>query len=84
MTKKKQRKSHVSSELILRSRRGQHVNMWVIIGAACGLAVIVVIYYWEEITGTKGISFLCALPLGLLTQIVVGMLASLLREKPYQ
>ncbi len=49
-----------------------------LVGAACGLAAIVAINYWEEITGSKGISFLCAMPLGLLVQIVVGMLVSLL------
>ena len=49
-----------------------------IIGAVCGLAVVSTIYYWQDFTGTEGISFLCALPLGLLVQIVVGMCVSLL------
>ena len=48
-----------------------------LVGAAAGLAVVVAINFWEEITGTKGISFLWAMPLSFLTQMAVGMLASL-------
>jgi SSS family solute:Na+ symporter len=49
-----------------------------LVGAAAGLAVVVAINFWEEIMGTKGISFLWAMPLSFLVQMAVGMLASLL------
>jgi SSS family solute:Na+ symporter len=49
-----------------------------LIGAAGGIAVVGAVNYWEEITGTKGISFLWAMPLALVSQIVLGSLASLL------
>ena len=49
-----------------------------VVGAICGLAAVFTINFWQELTGTEGISFLCALPLGLLVQIVVGMCVSLL------
>ena len=49
-----------------------------LVGAVVGLAVVVAINYWEEITGTKGISFLWGMPLSLAAQIGVGMLVSLL------
>ena len=49
-----------------------------IVGAASGLIVIVMINYWKEITGTRGISFLCAMPLGMIVQMIVGMVVSLL------
>lgn len=48
------------------------------VGAAAGLAVVVTINYWKEITGTTGISFLWGMPLSLLVQVAVGTLASLL------
>jgi len=48
------------------------------LGAVVGLAVACAINYWQELTGTPGISFLWAMPLSLLAQIGVGMLASLL------
>jgi Na+/proline symporter len=48
------------------------------IGAACGVLVVVVINYWKEFTGTDGISFLWAMPLAFLVQIAIGALASLL------
>jgi SSS family solute:Na+ symporter len=47
-------------------------------GAACGVLVVVAINYWKELTGNDGISFLWAMPLAFLTQIAVGALASLL------
>lgn len=47
-------------------------------GAFCGLAVVVAINYWEELTGTKGISFLWAMPLGLAALVAVASLLSLL------
>lgn len=54
-------------------------------GAACSLAVVVSINYWEEMTGAKGISFLWAMPLGFLTLAGVASLLSLLpvgRRRP--
>ena len=39
--------------------------------------MVIAINYWEEITGTKGISFIWAMPLSFVVQIGVGMLASL-------
>jgi SSS family solute:Na+ symporter len=47
-------------------------------GAACGLATVVSITYWKEMTGTQGISFLWAMPLSLLVEVGVGALVSLL------
>jgi Na+/proline symporter len=49
-----------------------------LVGAACGLATVVAINYWPDITGRQGISFLWAMPLGLLVQVAAGSLASLL------
>ena len=49
-----------------------------VVGAFCGLAVVVTIAYWEDFTGAKGIGFIWAMPLGLLTQMCVGMIVSLL------
>ncbi len=49
-----------------------------LVGAVFGVATVVLVNYWKEITGTDGISFLWAMPLGLLIQITIGMLASLL------
>lgn len=48
------------------------------IGALVGLAVVIAVNYWRELTGTPGISFLWAMPLSFLAQIVTGSLASLL------
>jgi SSS family solute:Na+ symporter len=48
-----------------------------LVGAAFGLAVVVAISYWKEITGTEGISFIWAMPLSFVVQIGTGMLASL-------
>ncbi len=57
-----------------------------IVGAICGLAVVIAINFWKELTGsTEGISFLWAMPLGFVAQIGVGSLLSLLpigRQKP--
>jgi SSS family solute:Na+ symporter len=47
-----------------------------LIGTAGGLSVVVGISYWEEITGQRGISFIWAMPLGLLTQVALGMSVS--------
>ena len=48
------------------------------IGAACGLAVVVAVNYWTEITGSPGISFLWAMPLSLVVEVGVGALVSLI------
>jgi len=57
-----------------------------IVGAMCGLAVVIAINFWKEFTGsTEGISFLWAMPLGFVAQVVVGALLSFLpigRQKP--
>jgi len=47
-------------------------------GAAAGIAVVVAVSYWKEITGVQGISFLWAMPLSLLAEIGVASLISLL------
>ena len=49
-----------------------------IVGAVGGLGVGIAISYWEELTGHKGISFIWAIPLGLIAQVTLGMVASLL------
>ncbi len=51
-----------------------------LVGIAGGLAVIVPLNYWKEITGTAHppIEFLWAMPLGLIAQVALGMAASLL------
>jgi SSS family solute:Na+ symporter len=49
-----------------------------LIGAAFGLAAVILVSYWEEITGSKGISFIWAMPVGFVVQTAAGMLASLL------
>ncbi len=48
-----------------------------IAGAAVGLAVVASVNYWEELTGAKGISFLWAMPLGLVALVAVASLLSL-------
>ncbi len=55
------------------------------VGAACGLTVVVAISFWKEITGVQGISFLWAMPLSLVAEVGVGALVSLIpigRRKP--
>jgi SSS family solute:Na+ symporter len=47
-----------------------------LIGAAFGVVVVVAINYWKEFTGSEGISFLWAMPLSLIVQVAVGMVAS--------
>ena len=49
-----------------------------LIGAVCGMVVVIGISFWKEITGSDGISFFWAMPLGLTVQISAGSLASLL------
>jgi solute:Na+ symporter, SSS family len=47
-------------------------------GVASGLFVAVLLSYWREITGSAGISFIWAMPLSLLVEVVVGSLISLI------
>jgi SSS family solute:Na+ symporter len=47
-----------------------------LVGAACGLATVIVISYCPELTG--GLTFLWAMPLGLAVEFCVGALASLI------
>jgi len=49
-----------------------------LVGAFFGMSVLVVVSFWEEITGNTAVSFIWGLPLGILVQIAVGMLASLM------
>ena len=62
-----------------------------LVGAACGLVVVVAISYWKELAGVPGIdllkettglpdeiSFLWAMPLSLVVEFVVGALVSLI------
>ena len=49
-----------------------------LVGAACGLTTVVAITYWEALTGTRGISFLWAMPLSLIVEVGVGALVSLI------
>jgi SSS family solute:Na+ symporter len=53
-----------------------------VVGAVFGVATVVAINYWPEITGEQGTSFLWGMPLGLLVQVVAGALASLLPIGP--
>ena len=50
-----------------------------IVGFLAGLTVVTAINYWKEITGTPGISFLWAMPVALIVQMTVGMIASIPR-----
>ena len=52
------------------------INYWAELRGVPGIGSI--IRHLEDITGTEGISFLWAMPLGLAVQTGVGMLASLL------
>jgi Na+/proline symporter len=50
-----------------------------LVGAGAGVVVAFVINYWRDLTGTNPpISFLWAMPISLVVQIVVGCIASLL------
>ena len=46
------------------------------IGAVVGVVVVVMINYWNELTGYAGISFIWGMPAALCVQIVAGCLAS--------
>jgi SSS family solute:Na+ symporter len=48
------------------------------VGAACGLAVVIRVSYWHEFMGVQGISFLWAMPLSLVVEVGVGALVSLI------
>ena len=48
------------------------------IGAIAGLAVVICVNFWKELTGLEGISFFWAMPLCFLAQAIVGPLASLI------
>jgi solute:Na+ symporter, SSS family len=48
------------------------------VGAAFGLATVIAVTYWKEITGVQGISFLWAMPLSLVVEVGVGALVSLI------
>lgn len=56
------------------------VGTWV--GALAGIAVSALISYWQELTGTPGISFIWSMPAALTVQIIVGCAASLLPIGP--
>jgi len=45
-------------------------------GAVVGTVVVVAINYWEQITGAPGISFFWAMPISILAQIAVVIIAS--------
>ena len=49
-----------------------------LVGAVFGVATVFAINYWKEMTGTQGISFLWAMPAGLMVQVTVGSLVSLI------
>ena len=58
---------------------GPMVLAWsTLVGAVAGLSTVIAVNFWQEITGTKGISFLYAMPLALVAQMAVGMLVSLI------
>ena len=56
-----------------------------LVGAAFGLATVIAISYWKEMTGHQGISFLYAMPVGLAVEFGIGALVSLIpigRRRP--
>ena len=53
------------------------------VGAAAGVAVIVLVNFWKEIVGSEPvIGFMWGMPLALAAQVSAGMLASLLPVGP--
>lgn len=46
-------------------------------GAAAGLATVILISFWQDLFGVRGIGFLWAMPLGLLIQVSLGAVVSL-------
>jgi solute:Na+ symporter, SSS family len=61
-------------------KRATAWGTWV--GVLTGVAVVVLINFWKDFTGSDGISFIWGMPLALLAQIVVGWLASMLPIGP--
>ena len=49
-----------------------------IAGTVCGIAAGVAVGFWEEFTGTKGISFLWLLPVSFAVEVGVASLLSLI------
>ena len=47
-----------------------------LVSAVIGVITVVLVVYWEPITGQKGISFIWATPVALVTQIMCGVLWS--------
>ena len=50
-------------------------------GAAAGLATVILISFWQDLFGVRGIGFLWAMPLGLLIQVSLGAAVSLVTPK---
>jgi SSS family solute:Na+ symporter len=48
-----------------------------IVGAVCGLAVVIVLSYWKDMTGGRD-TFIWAMPVSLVAEVAVGALVSLL------
>jgi SSS family solute:Na+ symporter len=48
-----------------------------LIGLAAGLVTVILVSYWKELTGSDGISWIWAMPLGLLVEVAVGAAVSL-------
>jgi SSS family solute:Na+ symporter len=49
-----------------------------IVGAICGVTAAICINFWEQLTGTKGISFLWSLPISFVVEVGVASLLSLI------
>ena len=52
-----------------------------VIAGVGSLGVVIAVNYWEFFTGNPGISFIWALPLGLVSEMAIGMVASLIFPK---
>jgi Na+/proline symporter len=52
------------------------LGTWV--GVLVGIVVVVLINFWNDLTGSPGIGFIWGMPLALLAQIVAGCLASMI------
>ena len=53
-----------------------------LVGGVAGLVTVVLINYWEDFFGTGGIGFMWAMPVGIVIQIVTGIVFSLLAGTP--
>ncbi len=51
-------------------------------GGVAGLATVVLINYWEDFFATSGLGFMWAMPVGIVVQVVVGIVFSLLGGTP--